>query len=314
MIFGLSKKGPVAEHEAVDEIERVYHEIKRSLRVSGVNLNFRTWAAHDHFLPTAWDALRSNVETVGFERAADELRSQAAGSAKKLGRLQVQENVKLGESQTFQIRQALDLYHYINPKLLILTSAVRLAMNRERIGSPRSGAQPQVDFGAPSHMAAMEMESDEPDDPVLQQIYEDIKATLNLPSVNSDYRTLALWPDYLSAAWQRLKAVVTSSAYKEATDALRETSRRLARNLPFDIDLSPEVLEAANVDFDKVRDVTDKFEQLLPGLIINIALLEGDWMQGAELAASPFPLAARDATHGGELYEGKHPNPTGGSL
>ena len=36
-MLGLGKKKPVAEHEAEGEIERVYHEIRQVLSVTGVN-------------------------------------------------------------------------------------------------------------------------------------------------------------------------------------------------------------------------------------------------------------------------------------
>ena len=58
MMLGLSKPKQVSEREAEGEIERVYHEIKQTLRVSGINLNFRTWADYEKFLPLMWDSMR----------------------------------------------------------------------------------------------------------------------------------------------------------------------------------------------------------------------------------------------------------------
>jgi hypothetical protein len=40
-------------------------------------------------------------------------------------------------------------------------------------------------------MFAMEMENEEPDDPLLVELFADIKKTLSLGSINSDYLTLA---------------------------------------------------------------------------------------------------------------------------
>jgi len=78
-------------------------------------------------------------------------------------------------------------------------------------------------------MAAMEMVSETPDDKSLRDLFDDIKKTLSLRSVNSDYRTLALWPDYLADAWGRLKPVTGRDEYTAAADRLRETARTLAR-------------------------------------------------------------------------------------
>ena len=209
-MFGLGKLQPVAEHEAVGEIERVYHEIKKVLRVTGVNLNFRTWAGYQAFLPAMWDAVRRNAETRNFEDAADRVRAEAARAAETLGRLAAIDAVQLGESQTYQVRAALDLYHYINPKLLVLTSAVRLALEDgavERSATAQTKTE-LIDLGAPGKMYSMEMEDENPSDERIANVFTDIKESLSLSSVNSDYRTLALWPDYLKAAWDRLKPVV----------------------------------------------------------------------------------------------------------
>lgn len=300
-MFGLGNAKPVAEHEAEGEVERVYHEIRQVLRVTGVNLNFRTWAGYDKFLPAMWDAIRPNAETCAFEEAADRIRSEAARAAVALGRLEAASAARLGESQAYQIRAVLDLYHYINPKLLLLTAAVRLAFAGEPVGQEAgiaSGIE-LLERGSPARMYPMEMESEEPDDQRLQDLFKDIKQTLSLPSINSDYRSLALWPDYLAAAWARLKPITQRSEYAEAADRLREMSRSLARALPYAVPLTREKVEELGADAAAVAKTTERFEALLPGLILNIALFEHDWHAGESLARSPFPASARHSRNGG---------------
>ncbi len=292
-MLGLGKKKPVPEHEAEGEIERVYHEIRQVLRVTGVNLNLRTWATFDKFLPPLWDALRPNLETRAFETAADRVRSDAVDAATDLPRLDAVASGMLGESQRFQIQRALDLYHYINPKLLVLTSAVRLALDGETIGADVADAPEQIGRGQPAKMFPMEMVAEEPEEKELRDLFDDIKTTLALPSINSDYRTLGLWPDYLATAWQKLKPLVGQHEYKQATDALRETSRSLARELPLPFEFSREHVSELGEDADAVVEKTQKFEELLPPLILNIALLQLDWKAPEALRESPFPAAAR---------------------
>jgi len=125
MVFGFGKPKLVKETQATGEIESVYHEIKQSMRVSGINLNFRTWAGFAKFFPAMWDAMRPLVETRAFEHAADEIRRESVGFAGKLGKIEAKSKVHLGESQKYQIIKALELYHYINPKLLVFTSNVK---------------------------------------------------------------------------------------------------------------------------------------------------------------------------------------------
>lgn len=292
-MLGFSSRDPISEHEASGAIERVYHEIKQTLRVTGVNLNFRTWGSLGAFLPLIWDTLQPAVETLNFEIAADSVRAEAGSFGESLGSLNVPSHDVLGESQLFQLRGSLDLYHYVNPKLLVFTSAVAMLLRGEEIGREFDSAPDRIARGAPRDMLDMDMEDDQSEEPLIVELYDDIKQTLSLTSINSDYRTLALWPNYLSVAWQQLKPVVKSTAYHRATDQLRTKSRELARTLPYPLTLDLRTLRSANVDLDKATAMTDSFEQLLPGLIINIALLQSDWKTGSELKASPFPAQKR---------------------
>lgn len=289
-MLGFNSTKPVPEHKATGEIERVYYEIKQTLRVTGVNLNFRTWAGYDGFLPLAWEAVSSNAATYAFETLADGLRAEAARHAEQFGPLEVRAIAQLGESQAYHVQHALDLYHYVNPKLLLLTSAVALALEAATPEGDPTAAKDLLPRGAPAAMHALEMEDDEPDDRHLEQLFSDIQETLSLPSINSDYRTLALWPDYLDAAWRRLKPVVQTDAYAEAANQLRETARQSVAKLPYPTTLSKQAIEDAGTDVEEITEVTQSFMQLLPGLIINIALLEQDYRQGDALAASPYPI------------------------
>lgn len=301
-MFGLGKPKQVTEREAEGEVERVYHEIKQSLRVTGVNLNFRAWAGYEKFFPVMWDAMRPTVETRAFEEAADQVRAEAARAAETLGRLDAASQVRLGESQAYQIKAALDLYHYVNPKLLVFTSAVKLALNGEHQahGVSEAGTLELIERGAPARMYPMEMVSADPDDERTSRLFDDIKETLSLSSINSDYRTLALWPDYLEAGWQKLKPVTGRDEYKQSSDHLRETARSLARALTLSVPLTRRQLEELGEDADEIIKTTEKFDQLLPSLVINIALFELDWRTPDEAVRSPFPAAAREGSETGQ--------------
>ena len=294
-MFGFGKSSAVAEHEAEGEIERVYHEIGQTLRVTGVNLVFRKWAAQQGLLPVIWDAVRPNVETRAFEQGADELRAEAANAVDALGRLSAASEAALGQSQTYQVRSALELYHYINPKLLLLVAMVRRALD----GKTSSGAETsksmveRIERGVPTRMYAMEMEDAEPDDKRLQELFGDIQQTLSLESINSDYRTLALWLHYLDAVWIKLKPIVVRSEYDQAKASLRNLADNLAAGLPFSVSMERDRIEQADADFEQAVESAASFDRLLPGLILNVALCLQDWRTAEELARSPFPARLR---------------------
>jgi hypothetical protein len=122
------KPRQVSEREAHGEVERVLYEMRQTLRVTGLEVTARTWAGFERFAVAMWEAMRPNAETRAFEDAADAARARAVDVAEGMGRLGAWEAVRLGESQRFQLQGALELHHYLGPKMLVFMSAVRLAL------------------------------------------------------------------------------------------------------------------------------------------------------------------------------------------
>lgn len=287
------KSKPVAEYEASDEIDEIYHDIRQTLRVTGVNLIFCSLAGHPNALPTIWQALSPVVSTRAFEEASDELREKAVKHAASLGGLEVRDAVRLGPSQSYQIQQALMLYHYINPKLLLMVSALRQALEDRSSHADRSVSGRSVESvprGEPLGMYPMEMVADEPDDERVAAVFKAIMEHYALSSINSDYRTLALWPDYLAAAWEGLKEKSVSSAYSQAVRDLEAEARTQALILPLPVGLSRADLDARVTDAAEVQEKIVDFERLLPPLILNVALMALDWQPMDRLVHSPFPI------------------------
>ncbi len=284
---------PIPEHEAEGEIERVYHEIRQTLRVTGTPQMFRHWAAYGTFLPMVWEAFRSNAESRAFEAASDRLRAEAARSVAPLGKPNVPARVRLGESQTYHLCASLDLYYYLYPKLLALTSAVQLALGGERVGKEETGEIARIERGAPAGMIAMELSPEEPQDPRLRALFDEFKKHSNLPAASDDVRTLALWPDYLVEARKRLKPILAGAASPQAAERLRERARSEARALPYPVPLSWEKVKAIGQDVEAIAALTGRFEQACLRCILDIALLERDWRDTEALVSSPFPAPPR---------------------
>lgn len=286
------KPKQVSEREARGDVERVLHEMKQTLRVTGLDVTVRTWAGFERFLVGMWEALEPSAGTRAFEAAADEVRAQAVGAVEAWERLGAWEAVPLGESQRYQLRAAIELYHDMNAKMLVLTSAVRQALGGELVGGAQ-GAEP-VERGVPPRMPATEWVSERPDDLRLRALFKDILKAVGPPSLPGEYRALALWPEYLRAAWERLEPWMGREGYVRAREELLRTARRLARELPYRVDLSGLVEPGS-----QVARVTEQFERRLPALVLNMAMLALDAPE-VELRR-PFPSEARweEAAAGG---------------
>ena len=289
----MARPKPVPERNANGETERVYHEIRQTLRVSGVPLIFRMLAGYRNILPLIWDELRPNLETREFENSADRIRARAVQTAQTLLSSN-KPSILSGESQRYQIQRALTLYHYIDPKILLLTSALTISLHGETVGwsAVDSHELPLIATGIPPNMYAMEL-ADPGSEPQLSDTFEEIKNALSLPAANSEYRTLALWPEYLCSAWARLRPLVKNAHYRRAAEELRQLSIHLARRLPLPIGLSLRTIDASGEDSDHVLRTVERFESLLPILILNNCFLLLEWFQERELVESPFPASDR---------------------
>lgn len=98
-------KRPIPEEEAEEELDGIFHEIRQVLRVSGANLNFRTWATYPKFFRVLWDAIRPVAETRLFEESSDQLRALAARLAENLLRWDAATSVGLGKVRFFKYRR-----------------------------------------------------------------------------------------------------------------------------------------------------------------------------------------------------------------
>ena len=287
----------IAEHEAAGETEGAYHDIRQVLRVNGVGLTFRAWATFERSFPLLWHAVRANAGTVAFERAADELRAEAVRGAMELPPVTATSEVALGPSQLYQIGAALARYHYVNPKLLILTSAVRLALeDADAIpGSPSADFR-KLPRGVPARMYPMEMVDEGLDESQVRLTFEDIRKTFPAKEIDDEYRTLALWPGYLEAAWQDLRLVVGTPRYNALAASIQRHADALARALPYRVKLSRLDIASIGENDDDFFAAAQRFEALLPARIINVALLTLEGTSAEVCMESPFPIDDEERT------------------
>lgn len=286
-MFGIGKPKPISERTAEGEIERVYHEIKQVLRVTGVDLTFRTWAAMGHWLPVMWDAMRPNAESRAFEHAADLVRADAMRLAENLGPLGAAAAlVNFGESRAWQLMKSIELYHFLDPKLLVFTAAVRRALDEGPIAGTNEATEGAelLSPRLPRRMLPMEMQAEQPHHSRLADIFAQIRHTFSLEHLPGNYRTLGLWPDYLEAVWQRLEPLVAHMPFREAAEEVRQMARSMARTLPHPIALSYGRVALIGEDPEKIFETTVRLEERLAPLVLVMALLKRDWRPPTAIA------------------------------
>jgi hypothetical protein len=107
----------------------------------------------------------------------------------------------------------------------------------------------------------------------LRDTYEDIKSTLSLPFVNSDYKAMGRWPSYLALSWQDLKPVVDSESYVSIRQELHDQAMAVADGLPYRYMVDKARAIAVGMPENEVFElmqVITLFQWLLSGLVLNV--------------------------------------------
>src|SRR4051812_15412471 len=123
----------VSNVSAEKESNRLAYEMKQTLGIKGFVLNLTGSAGLATGLPACWDAIRPCMETPELEDATARILNEAASLAEGLGKTNEKSTLELSQGETSQLQAGLDFYHFVFPKMLVLTSALRLACEQEML-------------------------------------------------------------------------------------------------------------------------------------------------------------------------------------
>ena len=270
---------PLPEFLATGKRKQWYEEMKEAMQVPWMGVVTMAYAHYPEFFETLWEGAQPLVRSRPFAEASVALRRFTEAETAKLRPPPIAmrlENLGYAEREIAQIRGMIEIFSHGNFPYLLLATVVRMLLEGGEMGS-RIDALPFEGRHSPDvDVPLVLMEAHHADAPT-QAIYEDVKRTLGLPFVNTDYRALARWPSYFSLAWGDLKGAVPTSAYDAIRAAIHERAVGLAaHDLPNPGRLSGAALRAAasrDTSAAEVLQVARLFQWLLPGLVINVAFL-----------------------------------------
>jgi hypothetical protein len=282
----------VDETQADRQTIEIYELVTRKVRVGRVPLLFKALAAEKALGP-CWNALRPAIRVRAFEEAADDLRARAARAAVDLGCPLIETQLEWAGydvDEIDQIRGQVDIFHYVDAKLLMAVAVLGEALSGG-IGGVSTGprAEQRVPRGVPHEMDPIELVPEDADG-ALGKVFRGIRAHLGLGIVPDDFRALGRWPKYLELAWADARKRDEEVSARTAMKELATLATEAARQLPVKVDVSAEALRAADADPSRVRALVQRFGKALPGLVLDLALFKVQ-LDGAEAAReSPFPI------------------------
>src|SRR2546422_2339874 len=145
----------IDETQADRQPIEIYELVTRKVRVGRVPLLFKALAAEKALGP-CWTALRPAIRVRAFEEAADDLRARAARTAVELGCPLIETQLEWAGydlDDIDEIRGMVDVFHYLDAKLLMATAVLSLGL-KDGVGGVKRGARAEqrVPRGVPQDM------------------------------------------------------------------------------------------------------------------------------------------------------------------
>lgn len=268
---------PMPEYLVSGQRADWYEDTKQVLQVPWMGVVTMAYTHYPTFFGELWRGLRPLCQSRAFVEAFMGLRDFIESRTAELSPAPLVDSlaaIGYAPREIDAIRQMNTVFSHGNqPYVLIATIARHLLEIGEMAGTedaePFSGRHAS-DISVPLVL----MEAHHADEPT-RAVYEDIKNTIRLPFVNTDYRAFARWPSYFALAWGDLREKVGTSLHEEITRACHDRAARLAaEGLPNPGGLSSKALRRAaeaDADLEEVIGVCRLFQWLIPGLITNVA-------------------------------------------
>src|SRR3954464_10890494 len=159
----------VDETQADRQTIEAYELITRKMRVPRVPLFFHALAGEKALLP-CFQALRPAIRLRAFEEAADELLAKAARAAVDLGYPLIETQLEWAGydvDEIDEIRGQVDIFHYINAKLLTAASLLGAALRGGCGGVSRGPrGEQRIPRGVPHDMDPIELVAEDPNGPL----------------------------------------------------------------------------------------------------------------------------------------------------
>ncbi len=273
---------PVPEIRADAALRAAYEDTKQTLQAPWMGVVTMAFAHYPTFWRTLWSGVRPLALSAPFVDACARIRAEAEAGAERLEAAgappasAVREGLGAAgyaEAERDEIRALIETFSHGNPPYLLIATAARLLLEGEALSDARA-APPFVGRHGPAAGARLTLMEPHHADAPTRALYEDVKTTLGLPFVNTDYRALARWPSAFALMWADLKPRLATPAYQTAVDAVHSRAVAEMRALPNPGALTPQALaEAAAADGApaETAEVARLFQWLLPGLLVNVA-------------------------------------------
>ena len=234
-------------------------EAARTLRSPYVPEALARLGRAEGYLDAVWPQLAPCVDTAGFLGSALYMADMAADAVEEVYRpILSRESLLAGaltEDDLAQLERVLDVFHWVQPQLLLLLAALAEGWDKPTVGG-QGKFEERADSERESQHLTTAIEFASPSAGPLPEIAE-LLQTDTPPEL---YRAVAVWPGYLEAAWNELQHMVAYPLFRQRGRALYFYARSSSRFLAQPVSVSREALREQGVSdaaLDEARAVLD---------------------------------------------------------
>ncbi len=265
----------IPEYRAEGPLKASYEDMKHVLQVPWMGVVTMAYAHFPHFFETFWLGLRELCGSAEFVAAAATLRTEIEAAVMHLDPPPISDRLRaLGYSdrELDDIRAVPEMLSHGNYLYTLMTTAARTILEGGELGPVGPVSAYQGRHAPPQRVPWVLMEAHHADT-ATRAVFEDVKARLGLPFVNTDYRALARWPSYFSLAWGDLRPHIGSAAHETVCALYHSRAIELVSNLPNPGRLTALALQeaAARDGSADLMPVVELFQHLHAGLMTNVA-------------------------------------------
>jgi len=236
--------------------------------------SWRAYAMYPSVMQLFWERLKPATQTESFLESAIAITERVYRDTSDW--YQPGYQIDVNEAQRHQIQRVLNAFTFGNPQLLIQQIALSRTLAGEVVGQEgnadaRRGpnAYQHSEIKLIGEQSVREMSAQ------MQQVYRDIKQTLGVPIVNSDYQALARWSAFFLPAWEDIKVWRERPEYQLLKqDIVRRAENAASRLCPVVAIGEREVRDRLDnpEDFERIQQTVQMFKDVLPELIVQDAL------------------------------------------
>jgi len=187
--------------QAPPEIQACLSDIQSTLGIGWTPENWRAYAMYPSVMQLFWERLKGATQTESFLESAIAITERVYQDTNNW--YQPSYQIDVNEAQRHQLQRVLNAFTFGNPQLLIQQIALSRTLAGEVVGQ-EGNADVRREPTAYQHsgieligeQSVRELSAE------MQQVYRNIKQTLGVPIVNSDYQALARWSAFFLAAWE----------------------------------------------------------------------------------------------------------------